>query len=166
MSEPTRRQVLRTGWKIGGAALLGAAGYTAYEALSPLSTGAAGGRIEVGSASNFSSGTATYFAEGRFYVVNVGDEILALSQKCPHLGCRIPFCDSSGRFECNCHGSVFDLGGEYVKGPAPRGMDKYLLKQNSDGTLVVDTAVQISGPDRGAHQYLTPPKGPSCTGGA
>lgn len=165
MSEPTRRQVLRTGWKIGGALLVGAAGYTAYEALNPLSTGAAGGKIEVGAPSSFQNGTATYFAEGRFYVVNASDQYFALSQKCPHLGCKIPFCDSSGRFECACHGSVFDLGGEYVKGPSPRGMDRYHLAL-TDGNLVVDTGVLIAGPDRGAHEYLTPPKGPNCLGKA
>ena len=38
MTEPSRRQVLRTGWKVGGALLAGAAGYTAYEALSPLTS--------------------------------------------------------------------------------------------------------------------------------
>lgn len=165
MTEPTRRSVLRTGWKAGTALLFGAAGYTAYEALSPLTTGAAGGAIDLGAASNYANGTATYVVEGRFYVVNAADQLFALSQKCPHLGCKIPFCDSSGRFECACHGSVFDLGGEYVKGPSPRGMDRYLLKADGDN-LVVDTRVLIAGPDRGAKQFLTPPKGPGCVGGA
>ena len=41
----------------------------------------------------------------------------ALSQRCPHLGCRVPFCESSGRFECPCHGSIFDLGGRVHQGP-------------------------------------------------
>ena len=163
MTEPTRRAVLRTGWKVGGALLFGAAGYTAYEALSPLGTGAAGGKIDVGAASNFANGTSTYVAGGRFYVVNAGDQVFALSQKCPHLGCKIPFCDSSGRFECACHGSVFDLGGEYIKGPSPRGMDRYFVKADGDN-LVVDTAVLITGPDRGAKKFLAPPKGPDCVG--
>lgn len=163
MTEPTRRQVLRTGWKVGGTLLVGAAAYTAYEALNPLSTGAAGGRIEVGAPGDYANGTASYVAEGRFYVVNAGGQLFALSQKCPHLGCKIPFCDSSGRFECACHGSVFDLGGEYVKGPSPRGMDRYRMTL-VDQKLVVDTAVLITGPDRGAHRYLAAPKGPSCLG--
>lgn len=163
MSEPTRREVLRTGWKVGGAALVGAAGYTAYEALNPLAAGTAGGRIDVGSPSNFQSGTATYFAEGRFYVVSVKDQLFALSQKCPHLGCRIPYCDSSGRFECPCHGSVFDLAGEWIKGPSPRGMDRFQVSLKND-SVVVDTGVVVTGPDRGTNTYLTPPKGPGCVG--
>ena len=61
--------------------------------------------------------TSTYVPAGRMYVVNANDYLFALSQKCPHLGCHVPFCESSGRFECPCHGSVFDLAGEYITGP-------------------------------------------------
>lgn len=161
MEDKTRRDVLRTGWKVGGALLVGAAGYTAFEALRPLTTGASGGTIEVGSPADFAEGTATYFPEGRFYLVNAQEQYFALSQKCPHLGCKVPFCESSGRFECPCHGTIFDLGGEHITGPSPRGMDRYELAL-TDGTLVVDTSELKAGPDRGAREFLTPPQGPNC----
>lgn len=163
MEDKTRRDVLLTGWKVGGALLIGAAGYTAYEALRPLTTGASGGTIDVGSPANFKSGTATYFPEGRLYVVNAKEHYFALSQKCPHLGCKIPFCESSGNFECPCHGSFFDIAGEYIRGPSPRGMDRYEMKLEGNN-LVVDTGVLKDGPDRGVDTYLTPPKGPNCSG--
>ena len=99
--------------------------------------------------------------EGRLYIVNAQDHFFALSQKCPHLGCKVPFCESSGRFECACHGSIYDLAGEYITGPTPRGLDRYDL-QLARNTLVVDTAVLTNGPDRNVHEFLTPPKGPSC----
>ena len=98
-------------------------------------------------------------------MANADGHLLALSQKCPHLGCRVPFCDSSGRFECPCHGSVFDIGGEWIEGPSPRGMDRYEVSVVAD-TLIVDTDKHLTGPDRGAHKYLTPAKGPSCREGA
>ncbi|HZJ27161.1 MAG TPA: Rieske 2Fe-2S domain-containing protein [Acidimicrobiia bacterium] len=161
MEDKTRRDVLRDGWKIGGALLVGAAGYTAYEALRPLTGGDGGGPIEVGNPADFAEGTATYFPEGRLYVVNAQDQYFALSQKCPHLGCKVPFCESSGRFECPCHASIFDVGGEYITGPSPRGLDRYELALTDD-TLVVDTSVLKAGPDRGADEFLTPPKGPNC----
>jgi cytochrome b6-f complex iron-sulfur subunit len=157
----SRRQFLLNGWKIGGALLIGAAGYTAYEALRPLATGAGGTKIQVGSPKNFDPGTSTYLPEGRLYVVNAKGDLFALSQKCPHLGCRVPFCDSSGRFECPCHGSKFDLAGEYITGPAPRGMDRYKIAVTGN-TVVVDTSNLIPGPDRGAKKYLEPPRGPGC----
>ena len=37
--------------------------------------------------------------------------IVALYQKCPHLGCRVPTCATSQWFECPCHGSQFNRVG-------------------------------------------------------
>ena len=39
MDDKSRRDFLRSGWKLGGALLFGAAAYTGYEALRPLTTG-------------------------------------------------------------------------------------------------------------------------------
>lgn len=165
MTDTTRRDFLRTGWKIGGALLIGAAGYTGYEALRPLASGARGAKLTVGSVKSFATDTSTYVPAGRMYVVNANDYLFALSQKCPHLGCRVPFCESSGRFECPCHGSIYDLAGEYIAGPAPRGMDRYEIKIEGDN-VVVDTNVLENGPPRGVENFRTPAKGPSCIGKA
>ena len=164
MTEKTRRHFLRTGWKVGGALLGAAALYTGYEALRPLTSGAGGAKLVVGDVSNFQNGTSTYVPAGRFYVVNASGHLFALSQKCPHLGCRVPFCESSGRFECPCHGSIYDVAGEYISGPAPRGMDRYPLSLEGD-QVVADTSQTIQGPPRGTSTYLTPAKGPSCAKG-
>ena len=165
MSDTSRRDFLRNGWKVGGALLGAAALYTGYEALRPLTTGAGGAKITVGDVANFPVGSSTYVPAGRLYVVNADNHLFALSQKCPHLGCRVPFCESSGRFECPCHGSIYDLAGEYIRGPSPRGMDRYDLTLDGNN-VVVNTGVLRDGPDRGAHEFLTPPKGPSCIGKA
>lgn len=163
MSTTSRRDFLRNGWKLGGALLIGAGAYTAYEALRPLTTGASGAKIVVGDAANFPEGTSKYVPAGRMYVTNASNNYFALSQKCTHLGCRVDYCESSGRFECPCHGSVFDLAGEYIEGPAPRGMDRYAMTQDGRN-LVVDTGELTQGPDRGVHDFLTPAKGPKCLG--
>jgi nitrite reductase/ring-hydroxylating ferredoxin subunit len=165
MSDKSRRDFLRDGWKLGGALLIGAAGYTGYEALRPLASGAGGAKITVGTISSFAPETSTYVSAGRMYMVNTHDYLFALSQKCPHLGCHVPYCESSGRFECPCHGSIYDLAGEYIAGPAPRGMDRY--KVTLDGpNVIVDTSVLKTGPARGMKNFLTPPKGPGCIGKA
>jgi cytochrome b6-f complex iron-sulfur subunit len=44
--------------------------------------------------------------------------VMALYQKCAHLGCRVPFCQTSQWFECPCHGSKYNKAGEYKLGPA------------------------------------------------
>jgi nitrite reductase/ring-hydroxylating ferredoxin subunit len=165
MDDTSRRDFLRGGWKVGGALLIGAAAYTGYEALRPLTTSAGGAKITVGTTASFATNTSTYVPAGRMYMVNANDYLFALSQKCPHLGCHVPFCESSGRFECPCHGSVYDLAGEYIAGPAPRGMDRYEVTLVGEH-VVVDTGKLESGPPRGTHNFLTPAKGPSCIGKA
>ncbi len=158
----TRRDFLRMGWKIGGAALAVAAGWTTYESLRPLASRAVGAKLALGKIGQFAPDTVTYFQDARLYVANAqGKELFALSQKCPHLGCRVPFCESSGRFECPCHGSVYDIAGEYISGPAPRGMDRYPVAIDGDNVSADTTNLQ-EGPARGTNKYLTPPKGPSC----
>ena len=151
MSTHTRRQFLRQGWRVGGGLLAVAAGWTVFESLRPLASGASGGTLVLGKPSSYPPQSATYVPDGRLFVANTGTRIFALSQRCPHLGCRVPFCDSSGRFECPCHGSVYDLDGEWIKGPAPRGLDRYQLTlDSSTGALVADTTKVIIGPSRGA----------------
>ncbi len=65
--------------------------------------------------------------------------LLAAYQKCPHLGCRVPECGRSQQFECPCHGSMFTRFGEWIDGPAPRGLDLFEL-QIVDGRVLVQTA--------------------------
>jgi nitrite reductase/ring-hydroxylating ferredoxin subunit len=157
----SRRRFLRNGWRVGGGALALAASWTLWESLRPLAGSATAGPIKLEPVGNYPTGTATYVPEGRLWVANAKGTLFALSQQCPHLGCRVPFCDSSGRFECPCHGSVFDLGGEWIEGPAPRGMDRFDLSVVG-GVLVADTSKVKSGPPHGTHVYLEPPKGPKC----
>ncbi len=55
--------------------------------------------------------------------------IVALYQRCVHLGCRVPFCQTSQWFECPCHGSKYNRVGEKKAGPAPRGLDRFYATQ-------------------------------------
>jgi nitrite reductase/ring-hydroxylating ferredoxin subunit len=165
MDQPSRRDLLRTGWKLGGALLIGSAVYTGYEALRPFTSGATGGKIDVAVSDLSTPGSAKYVISGRMWVVNANTQILALSQKCPHLGCRVDFCDSSGHFQCPCHGSKYDIAGEWITGPAPRGMDGYpVAPGKTPNTITVDTSKVIPGPQQGAHKYFVPAKGPDCKG--
>lgn len=157
----SRRRLLRNGWRAGGGLLAAAAGWTSWELLKPLTDKTATGKIKVGTMADYKPDTATYIREGRLWLVNANNRFFALSQKCPHLGCRVPFCDSSGRFECPCHGSVYDIGGEWIHGPAPRGMDRFTLSLDGD-TIIVDTSKTLQGPDHGSNTFLSDPKGPSC----
>jgi cytochrome b6-f complex iron-sulfur subunit len=118
-----------------------------------------------------------YNGAGRFYVVPwkgkvtadadypgeqvTAEGIMPLYQRCVHLGCRVPFCSSSLWFECPCHGSKYNFAGEYQLGPAPRGMDRFVVKIEN-GNVMVDTSTVILGPPRGTDTISEPPQGPFC----
>jgi cytochrome b6-f complex iron-sulfur subunit len=90
--------------------------------------------------------------------------VVALYQKCPHLGCRVPQCVTSKWFECPCHGSQYNNVGEKKGGPAPRGMDRFAMTVSGD-TLTVDTGTVIQGPPIGTNTTGQEAEGPHCIGG-
>ncbi len=88
--------------------------------------------------------------------------LVALYQKCPHLGCRVPECQTSQWFECPCHGSQYNRVGEKRGGPAPRGMDRFAMEVNENGVFVVDTGTIIQGPPIGTNTTGQEAEGPNC----
>jgi len=91
--------------------------------------------------------------------------LVALYQKCPHLGCRVPECVSSQWFECPCHGSQYNQVGEKKGGPAPRGMDRFAMEV-SGGVFIVNTGQVIQGPPIGVNTTGQEAEGAHCIGGA
>ncbi|MCB0953336.1 MAG: Rieske 2Fe-2S domain-containing protein [Microthrixaceae bacterium] len=91
--------------------------------------------------------------------------LVALYQKCPHLGCRVPSCNSSQWFECPCHGSQYNQVGEKKGGPAPRGMDRFAMEVSGD-TFIVNTGQVIGGPPIGTNTTGQEAEGPNCIGAA
>ena len=96
-----------------------------------------------------------------FSGMNAG--IVALYQKCPHLGCRVPECSTSQWFECPCHGSQYNRVGEKKGGPAPRGMDRFGVSVNN-GVMVIDTGTVFGGPPIGTNTTGQEAEGPNCIG--
>lgn len=159
-----RREFLNIGWKVLGAALVVEAGWTSYDLLKPPpASGGFGGLVDAGSVADYPDGAVQYFLDGRFYVTSYQGGLRALYQKCPHLGCRVPFCEGSSRFECPCHGSMYNIVGEYLAGPAPRGMDRFPISIDGE-RVVVDTSGVVEGPPRGILDGPSQPTGPSCLG--
>jgi len=87
--------------------------------------------------------------------------IVALYQKCVHLGCRVPWCKTSQWFECPCHGSKYNRVGEKKGGPAPRGLDRFGV-EIAGGVATVDTGVVITGPPIGTNTTGQEAEGPHC----
>jgi cytochrome b6-f complex iron-sulfur subunit len=185
----TRRQFFNR--SIVGLFGLGLSGFggAAIVFLWPSSAGGFGSAIRVGKISDIEaaidegSGFA-YYPEGRMWITRypasaigkaqavyspselAGMEagVVALYQKCPHLGCRVPQCVTSQWFECPCHGSQYNNVGEKKGGPAPRGMDRFAMSV-SGGNLTVDTGTVIQGPPIGTNTTGQEAEGPHCIGG-
>ena len=145
-----------------------------------------GGRDDATSASpDHRPGEPLHVAEARAYLVAVPEAqrasllellaeplhvgvragVLALSQRCPEDGCRVPFCRSSGWFECGCHGQHFTELGALRNGPASQGLDMHPVSISDDEQVVIDTSRRIRGLDRGAYDTAAEPIGPHCVSG-
>ncbi|MDH3190791.1 MAG: ubiquinol-cytochrome c reductase iron-sulfur subunit [Acidimicrobiia bacterium] len=90
--------------------------------------------------------------------------LMALFQRCVHLGCRVPWCGPSQGFECPCHGSKYNSVGEYFAGPAPRNLDRFVVELNGD-RFIIKTGTVIETP-RAPTRSVPYPQGPSCIGAA
>jgi menaquinol-cytochrome c reductase iron-sulfur subunit len=64
------------------------------------------------------------------------DEVVALAPQCTHLGCAYHYDDKKREFVCPCHTSNFSLDGKVLSGPAPRALDRYLVRIESGRVLV------------------------------
>jgi Rieske Fe-S protein len=75
---------------------------------------------------------------GRVWLIRRDQKTVdAYTTICPHEGCSVNFVPSAGQFKCPCHGGVFDLQGNKVSGPPPRGMDKLECKPDEDNPDIV-----------------------------
>jgi cytochrome b6-f complex iron-sulfur subunit len=187
----TRRQVLNRGIVAGMTLGISSFGAAMLAFLWPSLSGGFGAKVRVAKTEEILDQIAQtkepfYYAAGRFYinpypkeavpaakkitaygavVEGYDDGLVALYQKCVHLGCRVPWCKTSQWFECPCHGSQYNRVGEKKGGPAPRGLDRFRVIVDG-GTVVVDTSLIIPGPPIGTNTTGQEAEGPHCVGGA
>jgi cytochrome b6-f complex iron-sulfur subunit len=187
----TRRQFFnRATVSLMGVGLAGFAAAAFVAFLWPSGTGGFGGLVTVGKIGNIKDGIKQgdgffYAAEARSWITEYPAEALPLaetiypesvltamregltilSQKCPHLGCRVPQCLTSQWFECQCHGSQYNRAGEKKAGPAPRGMDRHPATIAANGDVTINTGVKVTGPPIGTNTTGQEAEGPHCTGG-
>ncbi|MCU0293584.1 MAG: Rieske 2Fe-2S domain-containing protein [Thermoanaerobaculaceae bacterium] len=142
---PDRRRFLSLAWKVlGVAAAAEIVGVVAAYLWPRPGAGETGGRIvDAGPVGEFTPASVTPFPGGKFYLVRLADGgFLAISSKCSHLGCTVPWNERDQTFPCPCHASVFDLRGDVLSPPAPRALDLYRVTIES-GVVKVDTGRRI-----------------------
>ena len=80
----------------------------------------------------------TLIPDKKIFVVHYGGKFKALSAVCTHLGCTPSWSDERGRFECPCHGSIFNEKGIVIRGPAPKPLPWYHITRATGDRLFVD----------------------------
>lgn len=119
--------------------------------------------FDAGPADDFAPGSVTTFRESEFHLVRLENgEFLALDMLDPHdkllveedladSPCHVPwrpdfaFLGKTGWFRNPCHGETYDMEGNCVSGPCPRGLDRYAVTVK-DGQVAVDLDELILGP--------------------
>ena len=71
------------------------------------------------------------------YLIKSNHNWYALSAHCTHLGCIVNFDEKTEKFHCPCHGSVFDISGKRVAGPANRPLTRLPLRFMKNGDIIV-----------------------------
>lgn len=179
----TRRQFFNRSLAAMSVAWMGIMGIEILAFLWPKISGGFGSDVDAGNVADLvpemtdAAGliTPAFIPDARAYVVPVPPEatgqladmglvaggLMALYQRCVHLGCRVPWCGDSQGFECPCHGSKYNSIGEYFAGPAPRNLDRFGVHVTEAGRLIIQTGTIVETP-RAIAQSVSYPQGPSC----
>lgn len=182
----TRRQFFNRAMNVTFFSFLGIMGINSLAFFWPRLSGGFGSDVDAGDLADVKSQVFTpdgsiiplFVPEAKAYVVpaptSLSDQylgkqvetegLMALWQRCVHLGCRVPWCGPSQGFECPCHGSKYNSIGEYFAGPAPRNLDRFAVEiRNGRFIIRTGTIVQTS---RAPSLTVKYPQGPSCIGAA
>lgn len=127
----SRREFLNFAWLASlGFLSLNLAGLTFLFAMPRFEEGEFGGVITVGKISELpeAGSTPLNYPKAKLWLSNTDDGITALYKVCTHLGCLYNWRDLESKFVCPCHGSQFTSEGEYIQGPAPRSLDRFVVQ--------------------------------------
>ena len=69
-------------------------------------------------------------------IKNADGSLTAISTLCTHVCCQCSFDSGQKAFVCPCHGSVFDLSGKVVRGPASADLPTITLQVDSSGNII------------------------------
>lgn len=142
-----RREFLNFAWLASlGFLTINVAGITYLFSMPRFKEGEFGGMFTVGKVSDLPApGSAPVnFPKVKLWLSNTDQGLLGIYKVCTHLGCLYNWVDQDNKFVCPCHGSQFRPNGEYIQGPAPRSLDRFVvqavdaggqvLAESSDGT--------------------------------
>ena len=59
-------------------------------------------------------------------------DLRAFSAVCTHLDCTVQFKADTSQLWCACHNGLYDLAGNVVSGPPPRGLEAFAVNLRGD----------------------------------
>jgi Rieske Fe-S protein len=60
----------------------------------------------------------------------------AFSAVCTHLNCTVQYRESTSQIWCACHNGTYDLSGNVVSGPPPKGLEEYSVSLRGDEVMI------------------------------
>ncbi len=79
------------------------------------------------------SGLVFKFGTRPAIVIRTPDgDVRAFSAVCTHLECTVQYKADTSQLWCACHNGLYDLGGNVVSGPPPRGLERYTVNLRGD----------------------------------
>ena len=114
--------------------------------LFPVSNVKVSRKLYVGDVRQIPPGKSTSFTDlkgQKLNIVNTGDEFIALSTKCTHLGCQVFWKERERLFFCPCHDGFFDERGNVVKGPPPAPLTTYQVEVVGQGVYIYVDEVHV-----------------------
>jgi cytochrome b6-f complex iron-sulfur subunit len=138
-----RREFLNFAWLVSlGFLTVSFGGVTYLFSLPRFKEGEFGGIFTVGEVADLPQiGSApANIPKVKLWLSNTENGLIALYKVCTHLGCLYNWSDQVTHFVCPCHGSEFQPDGTYIRGPAPRSLDRFVLRlETPDGQLLAET---------------------------
>ena len=136
----TRRDFFSlVGWG-GIAATLGGSAYSFYRFYFPNVLYETQKIFKIDKPSDYPAGLSEKWKKERqIWVVRNERGMYAMISICRHLGCTPNWFQDKQVFLCPCHGSIYDIQGNVLGGPAPKLLWRVALKIDPiDGQIVVD----------------------------
>ncbi len=98
---------------------------------------------KAGKSADFPTNTAklvVYTGDGGFpdgvYIVRLAKGLAAYDEHCAHLQCPVQWSQPTLTFNCPCHGSVYNVYGKNVGGPAPHPLNYHRIVEHSGEVYV------------------------------
>jgi cytochrome b6-f complex iron-sulfur subunit len=144
-----RREFLNFAWLASlGFLTVSMGGVTVLFAMPRFREGEFGGTVTMGTAAELPppGSEPLNYPKVKVWLANTDEGVVALYKVCTHLGCLYNWNQQESKFICPCHGSEFEQNGEFIRGPAPRSLDRFTVQLLDDsGQILAETD-----PDTGA----------------